>query len=173
MPALLQRPLPRGGTEMVALEGPAPIPCNRSGPAETERPKPTLPGTRQKPETTRARGRWRGSEGNHYRRIFSGIPATGRAATNDSYGSGDLLCSVSARMRADAHWSASKSENAAGSRRAFNPDILSASEIRLTFSLSMRLEFHQLDLRWEHLRVRHPGRQRRVHEVCGRSSGID
>jgi ParB family transcriptional regulator, chromosome partitioning protein len=26
----------------------------------------------------------------------------------------------------------------------------------------MQLEFHQLDLRWEHLRVRHPGRQRRL-----------
>jgi ParB family transcriptional regulator, chromosome partitioning protein len=26
----------------------------------------------------------------------------------------------------------------------------------------MRLEFHQLDRRWEHLRVRHPGRQRRL-----------
>ena len=26
----------------------------------------------------------------------------------------------------------------------------------------MQLEFHQLDRRWEHLRVRHPARQRRV-----------
>ena len=26
----------------------------------------------------------------------------------------------------------------------------------------MQLEFHQLDRRWEHLRVRHPGRQRRL-----------
>jgi hypothetical protein len=30
------------------------------------------------------------------------------------------------------------------------------------FSLSMQLEFHQLDRRWEHLRVRHPARQRRL-----------
>ena len=26
----------------------------------------------------------------------------------------------------------------------------------------MKLEFHQLDRRWEHLRVRHPARQRRL-----------
>ena len=26
----------------------------------------------------------------------------------------------------------------------------------------MQLEFHQLDRRWEHLRVRHPARQRRL-----------
>ena len=26
----------------------------------------------------------------------------------------------------------------------------------------MQLEFHQLDRRWEHLRVQHPGRQRRL-----------
>jgi ParB-like chromosome segregation protein Spo0J len=26
----------------------------------------------------------------------------------------------------------------------------------------MQLEFHQLDRRWEHLRVHHPGRQRRL-----------
>jgi hypothetical protein len=26
----------------------------------------------------------------------------------------------------------------------------------------MQLEFHQLELRWEHLRVRHPARQRRL-----------
>ena len=28
--------------------------------------------------------------------------------------------------------------------------------------LSMQLEFHQLDRRWEHLRVRHSSRQRRL-----------
>jgi ParB family chromosome partitioning protein len=37
-----------------------------------------------------------------------------------------------------------------------------AGETGLTFSLSMQLEFHQLDRRWEHLRVRHPARQRRL-----------
>lgn len=45
---------------------------------------------------------------------------------------------------------------------AINPDILIVSPTRLTFSLSMQLEFHQLDRRWEHLRVRHPARQRRL-----------
>ena len=29
-------------------------------------------------------------------------------------------------------------------------------------SVLMQLEFHQLDRRWEHLRVRHPARQRRL-----------
>jgi ParB family transcriptional regulator, chromosome partitioning protein len=35
-------------------------------------------------------------------------------------------------------------------------------ESALTFTRSMQLEFHQLDRRWEHLRVRHPARQRRL-----------
>jgi len=43
-----------------------------------------------------------------------------------------------------------------------NLDILIASPTRFTFSLSMQLEFHQLELRWDHLRVRHPARQRRL-----------
>src|SRR5580700_7169300 len=55
-PALLQRALPGGGAEVVAVEGAATIPSDGAGSAETERAKPTLPGTRQKPETTGARG---------------------------------------------------------------------------------------------------------------------
>jgi ParB/RepB/Spo0J family partition protein len=39
---------------------------------------------------------------------------------------------------------------------------LIASHSPFTFSLSMQLEFHQLECRWEHLRVRHPARQRRL-----------
>jgi ParB family transcriptional regulator, chromosome partitioning protein len=39
---------------------------------------------------------------------------------------------------------------------------LIASEDSLTFNLSMQVEFHQLDRPWEHLRVRHPVRQRRL-----------
>src|SRR6266849_2256564 len=54
-PALLQRALPGGGAAMVAMEGAATVPGEGSGPAETERPEPTLPGARQKPETSRAR----------------------------------------------------------------------------------------------------------------------
>jgi ParB/RepB/Spo0J family partition protein len=34
--------------------------------------------------------------------------------------------------------------------------------ISRTFSPSMQLEFHQLERRWEHLRVHHPARQRRL-----------
>jgi ParB family chromosome partitioning protein len=65
-------------------------------------------------------------------------------------------------MRAGEHWSGSKIGSGAGDRGAFNPDILIVSETALTVSLSMQLEFHQLDRRWEHLRVRHPARQRRL-----------
>ena len=76
--------------------------------------------------------------------------------------SGEVLCSASVRTNAGGRWSASSNGSGAGSRRAFNPEILIVSEARLTFSLSMQLEFHQLDRRWEHLRVRHPARQRRL-----------
>src|ERR1700674_4956778 len=55
-PALLQRGLPEGGAEMVALESPREISGDDGGPAETERAKPALPGARQKPETIKARG---------------------------------------------------------------------------------------------------------------------
>ena len=34
--------------------------------------------------------------------------------------------------------------------------------IAVTGTAAMQLEFHQLDRRWEHLRVRHPARQRRL-----------
>ena len=54
-PALLQRGLPEGSAEMVALESPREISGDDGGPAETERAKPTLPGARQKSETTRAK----------------------------------------------------------------------------------------------------------------------
>jgi len=65
-------------------------------------------------------------------------------------------------QRADERWSAFKSGSDGGNRRVFNPDILIAGQTPLTFSLSMQLEFHQLDRRWGHLRVRHPARQRRL-----------
>jgi len=55
-PALLQRRLPEGGAAMVALEGAATIPGDEGGQAETEWAKPVLPGARQRPETSRARG---------------------------------------------------------------------------------------------------------------------
>jgi hypothetical protein len=46
--------LPEGGAEMVEVEGTATISSDGTGPAETERAKPALSGTRQKPETTKA-----------------------------------------------------------------------------------------------------------------------
>ena len=54
-PALLQRWLPAGGAEVVAMEGTATIPQNEGRQAATERPKPALSGAGPKPETTRAR----------------------------------------------------------------------------------------------------------------------
>jgi len=53
--ALLQRRVPPGGAEMVALESPREIPGDGGRQAETERPKPALPGAGAEPETTRAR----------------------------------------------------------------------------------------------------------------------
>jgi hypothetical protein len=41
---------------MVAVEGATTISGDGTGQTATERPKPALPGARQKPETTRARG---------------------------------------------------------------------------------------------------------------------
>ncbi len=41
---------------MVALEGATTIPGDKGGQAETEPPEPVLPGARQEPETSRARG---------------------------------------------------------------------------------------------------------------------
>jgi hypothetical protein len=47
-PALLQRALPGGGAEMVAVEGATTIPGDGTGQTATERPKPALPGARPK-----------------------------------------------------------------------------------------------------------------------------
>jgi len=47
-PPLLQRGLPGGGTEMVAVEGTAAVPGDDIRQKETERAKPALPGARQK-----------------------------------------------------------------------------------------------------------------------------
>ena len=55
-PTLLQRALPGSCAALVAVEGAATIPGDGGRPTETERPKPTLSGADQKPETTRARG---------------------------------------------------------------------------------------------------------------------
>ena len=45
----------------------------------------------------------------------------------------------------------------------FNPEILiRRRRSALHSACLMQLEFHQLDRRWEHLRVRHPARQRRL-----------
>jgi len=50
--ALLWRPVPEGGADLVAVEGPGAIPGHTGGQTATERAKPALPGMRQKPENT-------------------------------------------------------------------------------------------------------------------------
>ena len=116
--AVLQRTLPGGSAEMVAVEGPAEIPGQNGGPTETQRPKPALPGADQKPETTRAGGSSRGREGNHSGRVFSRIAATGQAATRTTCVSGEVPCNASVRGPVGVRWSASKNGNGAGNRRA-------------------------------------------------------
>jgi len=99
---------------MVAVEGPGKIPGHDGGQTETERAKPALPEVRPEPETTRERDSCGGREGNHYRRFFSIIPATGRAVTRDSCGSGAARGNGSARRRAGVRWSASGSGSGGG-----------------------------------------------------------
>ena len=112
--AVLQRGLPGGSQGVVASEGAADLPGDHGGPAETEGPKPALPGAGAEPPTTRARSSWRGSEGNHSRRFFSNIAATGQAARRDSRASGEVPCNASVRTRAGVRWSGSKSGSGAG-----------------------------------------------------------
>jgi ParB family chromosome partitioning protein len=81
---------------------------------------------------------------------------------SDSRGRGEVRCSATVRRRAGEHWSGSRSGSGAGNRHAFSPDILIISKHSPYIQLSMQVEFHQLDRRWEHLRVRHPARQRRL-----------
>jgi hypothetical protein len=115
-PALLQRRMPESGAEMVALEGAGKIPGDQGLQTATERSKPTLPGAREKPETSRARGRSRGREGHRYRTFFSTVRATGLAATWGSSVCGEVLYNASARTTAGARWGASGNGSSAGNR---------------------------------------------------------
>ena len=116
--AVLQRGLPGGGQEVVAAEGAGDLPGDHGGPAETEGPKPTLPGAGAEPENLRGTSSWRGREGNHHRRVFSSMAATGRGATRASRGSGEVPCSASARTPAGGPWSGCGSGSGAGGRHA-------------------------------------------------------
>lgn len=115
--AVLQRALPSGGAEVVAVEGAAAIPGDEGRPGETEWPKPALPGAGQKPETTRVGGSWRPCEGNHSRRFFSSLAVTGPVATRDSCAGGEVPGNASVRARAGARWSGSGSGSGAGNGR--------------------------------------------------------
>jgi hypothetical protein len=64
-PALLQRGVPEGGTEMVAVESAEELPGDGGGPAEAEWAKPALPGAGPELENPRESGDGRGREGNH------------------------------------------------------------------------------------------------------------
>jgi ParB/RepB/Spo0J family partition protein len=87
----------------------------------------------------------------------------GPAVTSGSRGSGEVLCSTSVRTGAGTRWIASAKGSVAGSRRGFKAvNIDPPAELALHSTCLMQLEFHQLDRRWEHLRVRHPARQRRL-----------
>jgi len=55
-PAVLQREMPGGSAEVVAVESAAEVPNHSGRQAETQRAKPALPGTRQEPEAVRTRG---------------------------------------------------------------------------------------------------------------------
>jgi len=120
---LLQRRLPDGSAEMVALESPAALSGDEGGQGETERPKPALPGTGAPPETFSTRSGWGAGEGNHSQ-LFSKPVATGRAAMRDSTISGEVPYNTSAHTRAGGHWNGSTDESGAGNRHVFKPEIL-------------------------------------------------
>jgi len=115
--AVLQRGVPPGGAAMVALEGAAGLPGDGDGQAETQRPKPALPGAGPPPETTRNRGSWGGREGNHSQ-LFSSSAATGLVAMRDSCASAVVRCNASAQRPAGRRWSGFNSGSGAGNRRA-------------------------------------------------------
>jgi len=68
-----------------------------------------------------------------------------------------LLARLSARYRARPRTGAALEAGAHLIRDIDPPTALALHSVCL-----MQLEFHQLDMRWEHLRVRHPARQRRL-----------
>jgi len=115
--AVLQRGVPPGGAALVALEGAEGLPCDGGRQAETQRPKPALPGAGAVPELPGERGSWGGREGNHSQ-LFSSSAATGLAAMRDSCASAVVSCSASAHRPAGRLWSGSNSGSGAGGRRA-------------------------------------------------------
>ena len=63
-----------------------------------------------------------------------------------------------ATTRVGEHWDGSGKRNAAGNRRGSRAgDTAPPTRLALDSACRVQLEFHQLDRRWEHLRVRHPG----------------
>jgi hypothetical protein len=98
---------------MGGVEGPSDLPGHGGGQTEAERAKPALPGALQKPKTTRERSGFGSREG-HHQEFFSITAATGPAAMNASWASGEARCNGSARMPAGARWNAFGSGSGAG-----------------------------------------------------------
>src|SRR5690349_9671729 len=97
LPAVLPPAMPGGGAGVVAVASAATIPGDGDGTGETQRPKPALSGTGPQPENRGVRGGCYAREGNH-RQLFSGLVATGRAATKPSPSSAVARCSTSVPM---------------------------------------------------------------------------
>ena len=63
--ALLQRAVPEGGADLVAVEGPGDLSGHGGRQTEAQRAKPPLPAARQESKTTNRRTRSGRPEGNH------------------------------------------------------------------------------------------------------------
>jgi len=87
------------------------------GQRQTQRAKPALPRTGQKPPTNSARRGGSGDREGNRQRIFSTIVATGRAAMRDSSRNGDRHPSATVRARAGALWNESGNGSGAGAAR--------------------------------------------------------
>ena len=107
---LLQRGLPARGTEMVALESAAELPCNQGGKRQTQPAEPAI--SRARPERPDGR-KERRREGNHSK-LFSTTPATAPAAMKDLFISGEVPRNASVRAPAAAPWNESCSANDVG-----------------------------------------------------------
>jgi hypothetical protein len=114
---LLQRTVPKGGTGVVAVEGPGELSGHGGGQTEAQRTKPALPRARQEPQTTSRRSRSRRREGNHSE-VFSMPVVTGLAVTRGSCASGAHRCSISAHTSASVRWSASGNASDTGNGHA-------------------------------------------------------
>jgi hypothetical protein len=102
---------------MVGVEVPSGISEYGGGQAEAERAKPALPGTRERPKTTRESS-GSGSREGHHKEVFSMVAATGLAAMNATFANGEVRCNASVRERAGARWNVFGNASGAGEEDA-------------------------------------------------------